>query len=193
MRLELTAVLAGQALCLAALVMSVPSPAAALEACRVGQRVIAPGQRPATVTAVSGTGCTVRRDFDGLSDTYAAFMLDDATPAGQGATPPQGRQPRQSPAPGAARTASATGGPAPGTYQCTSSTAGNLVVRFLPGNRYADRRNVAGRYTINQRGQISFVDGPLSGMYGRVLDGGRLGLTADPAGSFYAMTCDRRG
>jgi hypothetical protein len=192
MRLEPRLFLAVFGLSLAAVAAGAPAPAFALDRCTIGQRVLTPGREPATVIAHQGSGCTVRRDRDGLTDTYAAFMLNSATPQGQGPTPSPapnlGTVQPQSPPP--AR--SSTGSPAAGTYQCTSSTSGNLVVRIMPGNRYADRNNVAGAFTVNPGGQIGFVNGPLTGMYGRVLAGGRLGLTSNPEGSFYAMTCDRR-
>ena len=171
-------------------VFLLPEPASALDSCTAGQRVLTPARVGATVTAVSGSACTIRRDDNGLSETYSAFMLDSATPGPRNTSPGPAGRPGQTNAP-ASQSAGAVA-PAIGTYQCTSPTSGNLVIRILPNNRYANQQNSTGNFTINRSGQLSFVTGPLAGMYGRTLDGGRLGLTSQPAGSFYAMTCDRR-
>jgi hypothetical protein len=167
-----------------------PKPAAALEACHPGQRVVVPGGRIGTVVAVQGSGCTVRRDGDSFTDVFAAFMLDAAPNTGP-ATPPA-ESSHSTSRPQRVRPAANSSSPQVGTYQCVSGAAGNLVIRIMPGSRYANAQGVAGRFSINSSGRIAFVDGPWTGYFGRVLDGGRLGLTADPASTFYQMTCDRR-
>jgi hypothetical protein len=165
-------------------------PAAALDKCSVGQRVVKPGGELATVTATSGSGCTVRADGEPFTDTYAAFMLDPAPGGGGGGTAPAARSRDSAPTP----TAPTGGGPVPGLYQCTGGPAGNLKLRFLGGGRYANEQGKVGVYSYNAgNGRMAFTSGPWSGFFGKVLAGGRIGLTSKPDASFYQMTCDRRG
>ncbi len=152
-------------------------PALALDGCKVGQRVKKPGGKLATVTVVAGSGCTVRADGEPFTDTYAAFMLDPAP----GSAPDM-------PKSQAAKAPAATG-----FYQCTSGAAGNLTLRILAGGRYANAQGVTGNYTRDASGRMAFKGGPWDGYYGATLAGGRIGLTASPTGTFYQMTCDRRG
>ena len=167
--------------------------AMALDRCRVGQRVKSPAG-PGTVVAIQngGVGCTVQVDGRpaGQVDTYGAFMLD-ALPGAEAA--PRGG------ANAAARPAAARG-PAVGRYDCTGGAGGNLVIRILSATRYANAQGRSGTFALigpaADRPEIMrfrFVSGPWASYFGAVLDGGRLGLTSKPDGTFYQMTCDRRG
>lgn len=175
--------------------------ASAIERCRVGQRVKAPGG-PGTVVAIQngGVGCSVHIDGRpaGLVEVYGAFMLDalddEAKPTGT---------PAARPAAGAAPGAAVARGPAVGRYQCTSGAGGaggNMVIRILSATRYANEQGTRGALaligTVPDRPSITrfrFAGGPWDGYFGAVLDGGRIGLTSKATGTFYEMTCDRRG
>lgn len=170
-----------------AIAVAAPSPVSALDRCSVGQRVLSPAGRPATVVSLNGSACVIRVDGQSFTDTYAAFMLS-AAPGG--AAPPS--SPAR-PAPPPTRPV-AGGGPAVGAWQCVSGTAGNLTLRILAGGRYANAQGVTGRYSYDVASRrLRFSGGAWDGYGGRVLDGGRLGLSADPNASFYQMTCDRIG
>ena len=172
---------------IAALILA--SPASALDRCTVGQRVLSPAGRPATVVSLNGTACVIRVDGQSFTDTYAAFMLS-AAPGGQPNTPTPAPRTPAVPNP----STSTTGGPATGLYQCVSGAAGNLTLRILGGGRYANAQGVTGRYSYDAASRrLRFSGGPWDGYGGRVLDGGRIGLSADVNSSFYQMTCDRRG
>lgn len=167
--------------------VATPSPASALDRCSVGQRVLSPAGRPATVVSLNGTACVIRVDGQSYTDTYAAFMLT-AAPGGAPAAAAPVR-----PAPPAARP-SASNGPAVGAYQCVSGGAGNLNLRILAGGRYANAQGVTSSFSYDASSRrLRFSGGPWDGYGGRLLDGGRIGLSADPNASFYQMTCDRRG
>jgi hypothetical protein len=167
----------------AALLFAAPA-SAGLTSCSIGQRVKAPAG-PATVVSTQGSACTVRVDGRPYTDVYAAFMLD---PIG-GAAPSQSRNP----APSTANNGSAPGGnPKPGLYQCVGGPSGNLKLRFLGGNAYANEQGVRGTFAPGRNGQIRFVSGAWAGFFGKVLAHGRIGLTSVDGGSFYNMTCDPR-
>ena len=144
-----------------------------LESCRVGQKVLSPGGKPGTVTKVEReTACTVLQDDGTGEGVWSAFMLR-AAPG--------------SPAP-AAKPISPM--PTAGLYQCRGGPAGNLKLRFGPGNRYANEQGTAGAFTIANDGQISFTSGPWEGFFAKNLGKGKVGLTSRPNQSFYYMTCD---
>ena len=64
--------------------------------------------------------------------------------------------------------------------------------RPLGGGRYSNDLGSVGSYTLTA-GRLAFKGGPWDGYYGATLAGGRIGLTASATGTFYQMTCDRRG
>lgn len=175
-------------------VVAAPSPVSALDRCMVGQRVLSPAGRPATVVSLNGSACVIRVDGQSFTDTYAAFMLSAAPGAsGSSAARPSPATPAR-PAPAPAPTPASGGGPAAGLYQCVSGSAGNLTLRILGGGRYANAQGVTGRYSFDAGSRrMRFSGGPWDGYGGRLLDGGRIGLSADVNASFYQMTCDRRG
>lgn len=160
----------------------VAQPAAALSNCTVGQRVKTPAGKLATVTAVAGSGCTVKADAESFTNTYAAFMLDPASGA-----------PAKSTASHAAPKNAPGGGPVAGLYQCTSTTAGNLKLRILGNGRYSNEQGATGAYITTGPGRMAFKGGPWDGYFAGTLVGGRIGLSSSPSGTFYDMTCDRRG
>lgn len=159
----------------------------ALNTCTVGQRVIKPSGTLATVTAVQGSGCTIRADGENFTDVYAAFMLEAAPVA---ASSPKSSS--QITAPNNSVANAANHRPNNGFYQCVSGAAGNLTLNILSASRYSNAQGVTGNYSIDNGGKIAFNTGPWAGYYGRVLAGGRIGLTSSASSNFYQMTCDRR-
>lgn len=157
-------------------------PAAAMAGCTVGQRVKTPGGKLATVTAVAGSGCTIKADGEPFTNTYGAFMLDPASGTAAKAA-----------AATSVSNAAAGSAPVPGLYQCTSSTAGNMKLRILGGGRYSNEQGSVGTYTTTSGGRMAFKGGPWDGYYAGTLVGGRIGLSSSPSGAFYAMTCGRSG
>ncbi|OYY91244.1 MAG: hypothetical protein B7Y45_04470 [Sphingomonas sp. 28-66-16] len=152
--------------------------------CAIGQRVKAPAG-PATVVSIQGSACTVRVDGRPYTDVYAAFMLD--------ALEAPAPSPSRASPPATATNGTAPGGnPKPGLYQCFGGPAGNLKLRFLGGNGYANEQGVKGSFAPGRDGQIKFVSGPWKGFFGKVLAHGRIGLTSVDGGSFYNLTCDPR-
>ncbi len=163
----------GLMLTVGAVWLSMAAPAEALSSCTVGQRVMAPGDSPATVVAVQGSGCRVRRDGVTYTDMYAAFMLKPLVPV------------REAPAGDA-------GLPASGPYQCSGGAAGNLKLHFTGPGRYANAQGKSGAYQRLPGGKLAFTSGPWEGFFARVLPHGRVGLTSSENSTVYYMTCDRQ-
>jgi hypothetical protein len=145
-------------------------PAAALDGCHVGQKVVLPGGKPGTVTAVNGSACTVADDAGILGEAvWAAFMLESADGTDPNALPPMTSIP-------------------PGTYKCHHTGGYAFVdVVIVDEDTYEDRGGVAGDYTIDAEGKIDFYSGPFID-HPAYADKGKLHVTA-PGGDFY-MTCD---
>lgn len=97
-----------------------------------------------------------------------------------------------SPARAAPPAAQAGGAPRPGNYQCFGGSAGNMKLRFMGRNSYANEQGASGTYKFRPSGQMEFVSGPWKGFYAKSLGNGRVGLTSRPDGTFYQMTCDPR-
>lgn len=145
-------------------------PALALDGCSVGQKVVIPGGKVGTVTAIQGSACTVRQDDGVMGEAvWAAFMLKSLDGTDPHAAPPMTSIP-------------------PATYAC-HHTAGYAFVDVvvLGPDAYEDRDGVGGAYSIDATGRITFLTGTLAGhpSYAR---SGNVYLTA-PGGDFY-MTCN---
>lgn len=163
-----------------------PPAEALMPSCKVGQRVKSPAGKPAIVTKVTGSSCTIRVDGNSYDDVYAAFMLEPL------ATVPDSTPPAKTPAPKPQGNAAASTALALGTYQCTGGPAGNLTLRLLSATRYGDGYGNTGSYSAAPGGYMQFSNGPLEGNFAKGLAGGRIGLTSDPKRNFFYMTCDRR-
>lgn len=155
--------------------LGLASQAQALSSCTVGQRVMAPGDNLATVVAVQGSGCRVRKDGVTYTDMYAAFMLKSASP----------EPVREAPVEAAAL-------PATGRYQCSGGAAGKLKLNFTGSGRYANEQGKSGAYKLLPGGKLAFTSGPWEGFFAKVLPHGRVGLTSSEQSTMYYMTCDRK-
>ncbi|WP_137718748.1 hypothetical protein [Methylobacillus flagellatus] len=151
---------------------------ARLESCQVGQRVITPGGKPATVTAVQGSGCKVRQDGVSYEDTYSAFMLDAVAGSGDASAKPVSAQ------------AVSTG-----KYQCYfligSTLNYSLVdVNILSASRYADKYGNKGKYRQNGK-DIVFESGTFEKHRAYTRNGNI--MLSSPTGSNYMSCSKQRG
>lgn len=157
---------------------------ARLESCQVGQRVITPGGKPATVTAVQGSGCKVRKDGVSYEDTYSAFMLDAV--AGSGS---DGGSANGAAKPAAAQAVTT------GNYQCYfligSTLNYSLVdVNILSADRYADKYGNKGKYRQNGK-DIVFESGTFEKHRAYTRNGNI--MLSSPTGSNYMSCSKQRG
>lgn len=89
--------------------------------------------------------------------------------------------------------AAAGGRVQPGAYHCSGGSAGNMQLSFKAGGQYANAQGKAGAYGFDAAsGRLTFTSGPWEGFFGRLLPGGKIGLSSKPDTTSYYMVCERR-
>ncbi len=157
-----------------ALSLMLSASAYALDSCKVGQRVKAPGGN-GVVTEIRGSSCVVRKDGNSFTDVYADFMLD---PIDDGSTK-------------STSVATSQAKLKNGTYQCYYLAGSTLNYGFvdivIKGNdSYKDGKGNSGTFQKNGR-NIKFLNGPYV-KHKAVIESSESITLTTPGGSF-GMSC----
>jgi len=132
--------------------------------CVPGKQVTHRNGKSGTIVALRNGSCVVRHE-DGSERSYLHWMLS-----------PQG---------------SASASPAadlvPGNYVCSATGAGSFPITIRGGNRYTDRADKSGEFSISAGKEIIFKSGSLAGQYSELLGVGKFGLTSTKGKMFYTV------